>query len=462
MHSNLRKEELHGLDVDRFQELIIGESVAGKGTLSPKPEELSKWLIQCGMDEKVVQAMKPAELVELMQKALGDGARVIPGFGDSKLPEMKPAELDGLDLKKFRDRLIADATKNGGAIGTEPETLKKWLLEDGMKEERVKAMKPNELVEFMQKALGDGARVTPEFAAGDFELPEMKPEELDGLNLKKFHDRLLEEGAKSGGTLKSPPDTLKKWLVEDGMKEERVKAMSQGEVAQFISKVFGGKARVSSDPGGKPARSGGAPSDTELGGLDVNQFKSRLAAEAAKHEGHFEPTAEDAVKWLAECGMSEARLKALRDAGVTDFVKAVIGSGPSKPAGEDLAGLDLEKLKKRVMEEAMKTGGKLSLNPGGIARLLRDAGMKEEAVKDLKEEKMRELLQRALGGSATMSGAGNTPTKEEKIIIDQDKEMLAAVKPSLEKVAPSMVSLGDGDKTLALGTIVRENGFILT
>ena len=47
-------------------------------------------------------------------------------------------------------------------------------------------------------------------------------------------------------------------------------------------------------------------------------------------------------------------------------------------------------------------------------------------------------------------------------IVEQDKEIVETMKPSFTKMAPSIVTLLDGDKTVAMGTVVRENGFILT
>ncbi len=204
---------------------------------------------------------------------------------------------------------------------------------------------------------------------------------------------------------------------------------------------------------------------SELNGLDQEAFRELVLRETIKSKGGMALTPERITKWLVQCGMKAEKAKELRPADLADFVAKVFGGsrvdGPKDPSPppfkeEELAGLDLEKFRTRLVASALQSGGRLQTNPEQIAAWLRECGMKEERVKMLGVKQVGDLLEKALGFE--MVEADSQP----EAIIEQDKEVFEAVKPGIDKIAPSMVALMDGDKTLALGTIVRENGFILT
>ncbi len=333
----------------------------------------------------------PAEAVR------DDWSRLMKGdhWGKSKSPmasKLTEKELGGLDLEQFQEMVMQEAIKNKGEFRPTPEKLAKWMMDCGMKPEKVKAMSSSDLVTFMQKALGDGAKVAPGFVFDDSALPSMSAEELAGLDLKKFRKRVIEEGLKKGGRIEAEPDTIKKWLLEYGMKEGHVKAMKPGEMVAFVAKALGSSANVASK---------------EVHGSDTG--KGTLTA-------------------------------------------------------DDLPpGLDLEKFKGYILDEAVKHGGKIAATPSAVRKWLKDCGVKEEAAKAFKSDKIGGLVRLALGGEGQVSGgSGADLSKDEQTIVDQDKEMLDVIKPGLDKIGPSIVALGEGDKTLALGTVVKENGFILT
>ncbi len=168
---------------------------------------------------------------------------------------------------------------------------------------------------------------------------------------------------------------------------------------------------------------------------------------------------------------------------------------PSTMGDAELAGLNLRQFQDRVLQYAMKNGGHLEARPTQVAQWLRDCGMKKERVASMSEpdliafmakalssldgvkvvpeisqsgeggpNPLNEMMRKALGAAASRGKAGEIPPDVETIM-KQDKEVLDAVRPALDKLAPSVVSLldgRDGKKALVLGTIVRANGFILT
>jgi S1-C subfamily serine protease len=112
-------------------------------------------------------------------------------------------------------------------------------------------------------------------------------------------------------------------------------------------------------------------------------------------------------------------------------------------------------LRDRLRKVGEKNGGPIAIKEATLAKWLRECGMSEKRLEAITPRQIAELLQ-------TVLGSAQQPSAEESTIMAQDEEVIAAIKPSLEKVVPSMVRLMKSDKTVALGTIVRENGFILT
>jgi len=143
--------------------------------------------------------------------------------------------------------------------------------------------------------------------------------DFGGLDLKKFRERVTQEGMKGGGKLHADPETFKKWFVEFGMKEDRVKPMNAEDVAALVGKVFASKAA--------PATGGGeAISETELAGLNLEKFRKCIVDEALKNNGKLEATTEHIAKWLQDCGMQEEHVKAMSPADLAGFVQKALGS----------------------------------------------------------------------------------------------------------------------------------------
>jgi serine protease Do len=101
--------------------------------------------------------------------------------------------------------------------------------------------------------------------------------------------------------------------------------------------------------------------------------------------------------------------------------------------------------------------------------------MSEKRVKAMNAAALMEFMRKALSGiaemvetvdplddSATPKMTDGESSKVLGALAEQDQEILAAVKPSLDRITPTVVSLMDGRKTLALGNVIRDNGFILT
>lgn len=199
-------------------------------------------------------------------------------------------------------------------------------------------------------------------------------------------------------------------------------------------------------------------SPEELGGLDADKFQKRVMAEAVKNKGRVSPTPAKIADWLKECGMQEEKLKALDAPGMVDLMQKamnIAGEAMKAPtmSEEELGGLNLERFRKHFVEEAMKNQGRMKLESADIAKLLREYGMSEEKVKSLSVQELGAFVAKVMG---VRSGGA------EKAIVDQDKEVLEAVKPTLDPLGKSVVALLAGGKALTLGTIVRADGFVLT
>lgn len=304
------------------------------------------------------------------------------GKNRAESPKMNPEELAGLDLQKFKNKVMEEASRNKGMLAADPAAIASWLKESGMKEDKVQKMDPGALVAFVQKALGGMGKVEARAQALG-PLPEIPEAERGGLDVAKFRQRILDDGMKSGGKLALSPAAVRDQLKACGMKEERLGAMSDMDVVAMLQKVLGGLGRAH------------ATDET-----------------------------------------NKAELEALA----------------KNPAFE---GLDAGKLQKRILEDAAKNSGKVEASPDRVAAWLKECGMKEEKVKALTPQQFGEVIKKALGGAMAM---------QEPIpaIVEQDREMLAAVKDRLERVRPSVVSVKGGGKDRALGVIVRSNGFILT
>jgi serine protease Do len=212
--------------------------------------------------------------------------------------------------------------------------------------------------------------------------PQFTKGELAGLDIDRFRQRVIAEGAKNNGWFEANPNTIARWLTECGMRRDRVKAMDAKALLAFMGRALGGAGKVSlaQDSHGDAAT---PQMSDEFPGLDLNKFRERLRKFTDKDQGWIAIRQTTILKWLRECGMSEKRVAAATPQQLSDLVK-------------------------RVMDSALQ------------------------------------------------------PTVDESVILAQDGETVAAIKPGLDKVVPSVVKLMKHGKALALGTIVRENGFILT
>lgn len=380
-------------------------------------------------------------------------------------------ELGGLDVHKFQERVLSEAGKNRGALAADPDALAGWLKDCGMKEEKVKAMDPAALSAFVEKLMGGVAQMEPRLSE-DGAPSDLPAEELGGMDLKKFRQRLLEDALKKGGKLELVPATLREWLHDSGMSDERVQAMNDAQLVEFVQKALGKGAMVKAE-GKLESNVEGGPSvavdDKDLEGLDMEKFKKRIMEEALKSGGKLEVTPDKMNTLLAECGMKDEKIKTLSPEKFGGLVQKALGtdkkaaSTPAKDLGEAFAGLDQEKLRKRVMAEAMKNQGRLQATPDIISGWLKDCGMAEEKVKALTPAQTAEVLKKVMNSGST-AGAMFTPVggPSGEVIQKQDLEMYSTVKSGLDKVEPSMVSVRSGDKQLALGTVVKENGYILS
>jgi len=296
--------------------------------------------------------------------------------GASKLA---PSELHGLNLEKFRARVLQAAMKSKGQMQASPEIIARWLSECGMKRDYVNTMEPLDLADFMQRALGGDGLAHPHLNVSGNSGAAFTSEELSGLNLDKFRQRVVREAMKNKGILDASPDLITGWLRDCGMKEERVTKMSPEEVAGFVQRTLGGEGRVYRKEGE------GVPE-----GLDVAKFRRRVLEESAKASGQLETPSETIAQWLTDCGANKSKIAAMTP--------------------DDLA---------TAMKNAMASAGQAESGPQSS----------EDA---------------------------------DAVIEEQDRAFLDTVKPVLNRVTPSIVALLDGDKVLAMGTVVRKNGFILT
>ncbi len=207
--------------------------------------------------------------------------------------------------------------------------------------------------------------------------------------------------------------------------------------------------------------------EKELQGLDVNKLRERLDRESLANKGQVILKPEEIARRLIESGMNEAAVKAMSDPELASFMQkalgsaAKVGSGPGKspngppPLGEAFADLNEAKLRGLLLDEAKKHNGRMEVKFDDMKKLLRDSGMAEETSSKLTQEDIGKVMKR-------LFGSAGVPEKPNEAISKQDEEIFLAIKPGVDTVTPSMVSLSDGDKVLAVGTIIRENGFILT
>src|SRR6185369_10958802 len=172
--------------------------------------------------------------------------------------------------------------------------------------------------------------------------------------------------------------------------------------------------------------------------------------------------------WLAEVGMKEDQIKALTPDKIGGLVQKALGAetkarpAPVKDLGEEFAGLDQEKLRKRVMEEAMKNQGRLQVTPDVVSGWLKDCGMTEEKVKALSPAQTGDVLKKVMGSGRTAGMLMPVGGPSGEVIQQQDLDMFSTMKSGLDHIQPSMVSVRSSDRQLALGTVVKENGYILT
>jgi S1-C subfamily serine protease len=207
----------------------------------------------------------------------------------------------------------------------------------------------------------------------------------------------------------------------------------------------------------------------ELAGLDLERFRQRVVAEGSKNKGWFEANPKIVARWLMDCGMRKDRVKAMGSEALMAFMRKALGglgevswSGDSrdnstapKSSDNELAGLDLDKFRDRLRKVGETSAGRTAIMESTLVRWLRECGMSGKRLEGATPKQLSELLKIVLESA-------QKPSAEESAILAQDEEVVAAIKPGLDKVVPSVVHLTKGDKTIALGTIVRENGFILT
>ena len=202
--------------------------------------------------------------------------------------------------------------------------------------------------------------------------------------------------------------------------------------------------------------------EKELKGLDVNKLRELLARESMANKGQVTLKPEEIARRLIECGMNEAAVKAMSESDLASFMQKALGNAAKvasnadkPPLGEAFAGLNEAKLRALLIDEAKKHNGRIDVNLDAMKKMLRDSGVAEEASNKITPDDIGTVIKRLLG-----PGAG--PEKPNEVINQQDQEIFISLKPGIDLVTPSMVSLSDGTKPLAVGTIVRENGFILT
>jgi len=399
----------------------------------------------------------PAEAVRADWDRLMRGDRW--GQNDGPLgPKLTKKELNGLDLEAFRELVLKEEIKSNGRLTASPEAIAKWLIQCGMKPEKVKELRPAELADFVAKVFG-GAKASSGRTDGPKE-PSPSPftdEELAGLDLDKFRSRVIGSAMQSSGHLQTSPGEIAKWLRECGMKEERVKTLGVNGLAQFVQKILEGRATTT-----ETIRF----TSEELAGLDLEKFRKLVEDKASKNQGKINAAPDVIAGWLRDCGMQEAHARAMSPEAVDAFVQKIQRATLAKagvtadwhpaPADNEFPGLDMDKFRALVVREAMKQGGSIAATPDKIQKWLKESGMKEDTAGAVGLKQITGLLEKALGSEMVEED------REPEAILEQDREVFEAVKPGIDKIAPSMVALMDGGKTLALGTVVRENGFILT
>jgi S1-C subfamily serine protease len=215
-------------------------------------------------------------------------------------------------------------------------------------------------------------------------------------------------------------------------------------------------------------------SQAELNGLDLNKFRQLIARESMANKGKVTLKSEEIAKRLIDCGMNEEAVKAMSGPALASFMQKALGgsgkvtrgnrSGPgdaspddAAPIGEAFAGLDVDKLRELLIARSSEDDGRLAVKTEDMKKWLQECGMTEEASAKITAEDFGKLVKKVLGVAGVRK-----PGKQDEIISRQDQEILLAVKPNVDSIAPSMVALKDGNKVLAVGTVVRENGFILT
>lgn len=215
-------------------------------------------------------------------------------------------------------------------------------------------------------------------------------------------------------------------------------------------------------------------SEAELKGLNLNKFRQLITRESAANKGRITLKSEEIAKRLIDCGMNEDAVKAMDPAALAGFMQRALGgssrapggsrsgpemasSGDQPSIGEGFAGLDVDKLREILIEQSSQHDGRLEVKSDEMKKWLLESGLPEDASAKVTAEDFAKLVKRVLGVAGVRQ-----PGKPDEVISRQDQEILLAVKPIVDAITPSMVALKDGNKVLAVGTIVRENGFILT
>jgi S1-C subfamily serine protease len=311
------------------------------------------------------------------------------------------------------------------------------------------------------------------------ELPKAPPsllsnEELHGLNVDAFREEMRQDAilGENGRATYNPKEIAKR-LLACGMQKDAVEKMKDDELVSFMLKAIGSTAhaapslpKIPPAPDESPTGNSQKKPGENPTGFDQNKFRQLLITGALEHGGKLNADAALLAKWLQESGMSKEQTQKLGDEGMTKLVRQTLEGEPrpepppAKVTEQDLAGLDTGKLRARITEEAMKNGGSLTMTPNAIGKWMQDAGMSEERIKSMNDDEILQLFLQIQGNSNSRVASANLHTPD--IIIQQNQQILSAVKPVMEKFGNSIVSMTDDGKQVALGTIVREDGLILT
>ncbi|HEX8913286.1 MAG TPA: trypsin-like peptidase domain-containing protein [Humisphaera sp.] len=267
-----------------------------------------------------------------------------------KLPNIPPAELAGLDVKKFVGRVAAAAAGSGGQLAATPAQIRKWLTECGMDPAKVKAMDDAAVGKFVGRVMGGSAKVEAKPAPAG---PKKPAADLAGLDAAKFQARFAD-----GKPLPATAGEARAALAADGMAADRLAAMSDFEVGMLVQRVARADGTPTPRPTTKPATRPADPPATKPAGnvagdlpagLDAGKLRNRLLAEAAGTGGRLQVTPEGLKQWLKDAGMPADKADKLTPAEASAILQKALGGmagvgrgpgGPPAPAAAAIAEMD--------------------------------------------------------------------------------------------------------------------------